>query len=396
MSIRDDLKAYLDGELPQPRMEEIRQALERDPELQREAEFLTHLSSEIQAVCHEPQVEGYERALEAVRRRPVTLFGLRPLQLAGVFGLLMLVSVVTFPLFAQPKMASKRASEMAATAAAPADAAVGGGPAEQRMYERSGSAAALEAKSQAPGGAGAEMQDATALALPRTEVLARSRQRMVIRNGQISLKVDDVQQAAAEAASLATSLGGLIESSNTYRSQSPGARPSATIVLRVPSEHFDAAMRRLRDLGVVLNESMSGEDVTAQHADIAARLKVMRSEEQQYLEILGRTTKIGEVLQVKERLSRVRQEIESLDAQQKALADLSSLSTITASFEQRERVGEPEPPSNWLEEAWASAVNGLLMVGRFLGRALITLFVFSPIWLPVLLLLWWLSRRGRR
>ena len=67
MSIHDDLKAYLDGELEPGRAEEVRQAIESDPALKREAEFMRSLGDEIRAVSIDPQVYGLERALDAVQ-----------------------------------------------------------------------------------------------------------------------------------------------------------------------------------------------------------------------------------------------------------------------------------------------------------------------------------------
>lgn len=66
MSIRDDLKAYLDGELPMGRTIEVRKALERDPELRREAAELRALSQSLVANAAEIVPQGAERTLAAL------------------------------------------------------------------------------------------------------------------------------------------------------------------------------------------------------------------------------------------------------------------------------------------------------------------------------------------
>ncbi|MBZ0214065.1 MAG: hypothetical protein K8H99_09720 [Nitrospirae bacterium] len=67
MNIREDLKAYLDGELSPQRMEEVRAALEADPALREELEFMRLMGFEIKRMAAEPHVAGVEGALGRLR-----------------------------------------------------------------------------------------------------------------------------------------------------------------------------------------------------------------------------------------------------------------------------------------------------------------------------------------
>jgi hypothetical protein len=205
--------------------------------------------------------------------------------------------------------------------------------------------------------------------------------------------VESAQKALADAQSIITGLGGYVENSNS--SQLEGELPTATCVFRVPCTQFDNAIQRFRKLGSVLTENIAADDVTLQYADINARLKVIRIEEQQYLTMLRAAKRTGEIMEIRDRLSQVRQQIESMDAQQKALMDQASLSTISATFEQRVAAGKPEEPSGWADETWGSAVNGLSAVGRFLGRAAIFLFVYSPLWIGAIIIYLIARKRAR-
>jgi hypothetical protein len=70
----------------------------------------------------------------------------------------------------------------------------------------------------------------------------------------------------------------------------------------------------------VQNESQSGEEVTQQHTDLVARLKNSRETESRLQAILEqRTGKVADILEVEEQIERVRGEIESMEADQKAL-----------------------------------------------------------------------------
>jgi hypothetical protein len=90
--------------------------------------------------------------------------------------------------------------------------------------------------------------------------------------------------------------------------------------LRIPAPELFPALTELRALGRVQNESQSGEEVTQQHTDLLARLKNSRETEERLQAILQqRTGKVEEILQVEEEMERVRGEIESMEADQKAL-----------------------------------------------------------------------------
>jgi hypothetical protein len=106
--------------------------------------------------------------------------------------------------------------------------------------------------------------------------------------------------------------------------------------------------------------------------------------------------KIGEILEIKDRLSTTRQEIQSLEEQRIAVKDQAMLSTIVARFEQKPKAGEDAAqPSDWSGETWANAVNGLKAAGRFIGQFLIFLFVYAPIWIPPVALFWWLGKKAK-
>lgn len=99
--------------------------------------------------------------------------------------------------------------------------------------------------------------------------------------------------------------------------------------LRIPAPELAASLTELRSLGRVQNESQSGEEVTQQHTDLVARLKNSRETEQRLQAILAqRTGKVADVLEVEEQIERVRGEIESMEADQKALEHRVDFATV--------------------------------------------------------------------
>lgn len=389
MNIRDDLKAFIDGELDATRHAEVAQAIASDTELQSEVEAMRILGLEIQRVGLNAQPVGLEQALSAIGPRKMRW----PLRL----GLAIPVILVTT--LALNNMARRPVGDSAEAMAEPAmmkgkalsDYSGGG--------FTSGAADADRAKEESPAFATPpsdgvdKFRDTEAKSLAQTHRAGEANARAVIRSATMELRVENVATAQDDAEKFVERLGGFVADSSAMGANS--ALPTATLTLRVPEQSFNATLDHLRKLGDFVSGSTSGDDVTAEIADTEARLKVMRAEEESYITMLRAARKVGELLEVKERLSQVRQQIESLAAQNKSLKDLARLSTITVTFVQRPGKGEPEAPKNWAEDTWSSAVDSLRGVGRFLGQAIITVFIFAPVWLPIVLVSWWILHRKR-
>ncbi len=150
----------------------------------------------------------------------------------------------------------------------------------------------------------------------------------IIKNGNLTLKVESTETAAGEITAIAKANEGEVFSTN-FRESSSGAR-SGTVVIKVPVSKFEQTMGELKKVATqVVMESTTGQDVTEQYVDLQAQLKNKRAEEAAFVEILSRSGKIQEVLAVTKEISRVRGQIERLEAQVRYLESQTDMSTIT-------------------------------------------------------------------
>jgi hypothetical protein len=218
---------------------------------------------------------------------------------------------------------------------------------------------------------------------------------LLIRTGNLAIEVASAKRAQADATNMAKQFGGYVEQSNLAADETN--EPTASLTLRVPEERFEDAMNRFRGLGKVTSESATGQDVTVQIADTEARLKVMRAEEESDIVMLRGARKISEMLEIKDRLSQVREQIESLDAQRKALRSQATYSTITLSLNEPTRmpVVKPHHEPGWFDQAWDGAKDRASGLGRWFAEVGMNLLFLSPVWVPVVFGLWWLGRRKR-
>jgi DNA-binding transcriptional regulator YhcF (GntR family) len=151
-----------------------------------------------------------------------------------------------------------------------------------------------------------------------------------------------------------------------------GSTRSLAASLRVPVGELGAAVAELRALGSVENESQIGEEVTEQHSDLVARLKNSRETEQRLQAVLRqRTGKMADVLEVEQEISRVRGEIEGMEAELKGLEHRVDFATVdlTINEEYRAELGAPSLSNrfrNALVNGFQSAADmvvGMLLFG---------------------------------
>ena len=214
--------------------------------------------------------------------------------------------------------------------------------------------------------------------------------RQVIRNGSLDLVVASVDDSFERVRQVAETAGGYVAGSSfTGRDESQ----RAYLTLRVPAEEFGAVIAQLRELAVEVNTiATSSSDVTEEYTDLQARLRNQRAVEEQYLTLLGEAREIGDILQVQDRLSGVRYEIERVQGRLSLLDNLTSLATleVTLSPESEAAVKPGEPGfGDRVAEAWESSLETLAE----LGTGVVVALVWSWWLLPVLVVALIFGRR---
>lgn len=208
----------------------------------------------------------------------------------------------------------------------------------------------------------------------------------VIKTAEIALEIErgEFKAALQQATAVASAEGGFVLSSGVEGRE---AR-RGSIVVRIPSDRFEAALASLRDLGSVERERVSGEDVGQEFVDLEARLRNLRAQEAVLLRLMNEAQTVTDTIRVQKELTGIQLEVEQIRGRLRYLHDQASFGTISVSMAEAGVVAPGEP--GIIAQAWERAVEGFLAV---IGGLITALGVLVPI--AVLALLGWVVIRRR-
>lgn len=217
--------------------------------------------------------------------------------------------------------------------------------------------------------------------------------RSIITTGWATIVVDDPQVAAAEAAAIATRVGGRVESSSTSAPNEYNGG-SASVTLRVPAASLPKVLAELEALGTPQQSSTNSTDVTMEVTDLEARIGALESAIERLTELLAAADTTEALIQIETAMTDRQAELDSLRAQQRYLSDQVAMSTLTVDFQTKPTVPKAGP-----DDFLGGIVAGWEALIAFGGGLLVFAGVLLPWLLPlgvIALIIWLIVRASRR
>lgn len=289
-------------------------------------------------------------------------------------------------------------------------------PAAPQSLNDSGAPAAPEAGKSAVGSLEAQSQSD----MPGAEVVvqtgadaltvAQTSNRMVIKNGEARLLVEDADNAIDRALQVVGDVNGYIISSRSWYQTGPDGKnyKYATVTIGVPADQFETAMRRFRALALrVLDENASGQDVSDEYVDLQSQLVNLEATRDRIRKFLEDAQSVEESLRVNNELSKIEAEIEKVKGRMNYLSNRSAFSTITVTFEPDIPPLPPTPtrtpaptatPQPWNPgDTFESATKSLTSIYQVLVELAIWIFiVIVPLLAPPVLVIWGIYKLATR
>ena len=201
--------------------------------------------------------------------------------------------------------------------------------------------------------------------------------RKLIRNAALTVEVASASDSQHKIVSIAESHQGFVVTSEaTQRASEDRTKPETTVnlVVRVPAAQFNQVMDEIRGVGArVIQEKVTGQDVTEEFMDLEARIKNQKALELQFLEIMKRAGKVDDALSVQRELAEVRTEIEKLEGRRRFLENQSSLSTINVTLQPPTQIVNATGFWYSVRSAFSDGVDVAAGIVLFVIRAVIAL-----------------------
>jgi hypothetical protein len=209
-------------------------------------------------------------------------------------------------------------------------------------------------------------------------------QRAIIYTGSITIRVEDVNKAAAQATAIVAGAGGFVGGDKRNTSDDSS---DATMELRVPAAKFQSVVDQLaKALGTEEQRGISTEDVTEQTVDLDARIAVQQARVDTGRRLLSQAKTLTDLVMLEKEVATRESDLASLQAKKRRLADLTALSTITVVLldPEADAVQKDDGAPGFLaglNGGWKALVASLTVLLTVLGAVLPWLIAIGiPVW----------------
>jgi hypothetical protein len=213
-------------------------------------------------------------------------------------------------------------------------------------------------------------------------------EKKIIKEGEIRFETSNVVETRRQIISSLKHLGGYTDNDSEDTNGDAGSK-EYTLSIRIPAKNFDAFLGTVSSTATKIDSrNIRIKDVTSQFIDTKARLDNKLQLEKRYLNLLNRAGKMRDLLDIEEKLTEIRSDIESTQSQLNYMSKQVAYSTLNITFytRQSEQVaagnGFSYKLKNALISGWESLQNlffGLLS-NWYLLLVIALLIVFVKRW----------------
>lgn len=218
-------------------------------------------------------------------------------------------------------------------------------------------------------------------------------QRKLIKNGSMTLVVDNLEQTRNDVVGLIEKHGGYV-SNEQYSNWEHSS--SYNLTVRIPCDKFDGFVAEVEaGKGKIESKSMYINDVTAEYIDLETRLNTKRSYLERYRQLLKSAKSVQEIVSIEDKIRSLEEEIDSTVGRLKYLTNQVEYSTLHLNIRHDDINFDPHHPDHgqgfWqrFSQSLSSGMRGLVDFAFFLVR-------IWPAWVIILLVLGVIRRAKRK
>ncbi|MCR5300970.1 MAG: DUF4349 domain-containing protein [Lachnospiraceae bacterium] len=213
--------------------------------------------------------------------------------------------------------------------------------------------------------------------------------RKLIKTVNMSAETREFDKLISNITARINELGGYAESmdvnGNSYDTYSTR---NAYIVARIPATKLDMFVKDISDASNITSKSESAEDVTLQYADVEAHKESLKIEQKRLNELLEQADTLENIIELENRLTEVRYEIESYESRLRMMNNQVVYATVNLSVQEvKEYTPEPVDEKSFGERLVQEFTESCEDAWEFIQDFIIGFVAFLPTLLVLLIIL---------
>jgi len=200
-------------------------------------------------------------------------------------------------------------------------------------------------------------------------------EKKIIKEGDIRFKTAHISETRKTLYASLKELGGYV-AEESENNDSEGGQKEITLQTRIPAKNFDLFLNSVSDNAESIDsKNIRIKDVTTQFIDVTTQLANKKKLEERYLELLKKGSKISDLLEIENKLTDIRSDIESTQGQLNYLSKQVEYSSLDLTFYSRQTVKDNG-------QSFGYKVKTALLDGwQILGSLFFGFIAWWPIWL---------------
>lgn len=179
----------------------------------------------------------------------------------------------------------------------------------------------------------------------------------------LNAETEDLDATLSALEEAITELDGYVEDQSIYNGSAYSSRRyrDADLTIRIPAEDVDGFTENVAGMANVIRREKNLEDITLQYVATESRMTALETEEARLLELLEQAETMADLLEIEERLTDVRYELESVTSQLRLYNNQVEYATIYLSLSEVQEYTPVAEPTLWerIRDGFVDSLKGL-------------------------------------
>jgi glycine cleavage system regulatory protein len=151
----------------------------------------------------------------------------------------------------------------------------------------------------------------------------------------MEFEVDSFDSAFMTISKIVTEEGGFVAAADSDKL--PNGKVKGTVTVRIPPDHLDTFVLKLRALGDLKSQRLGSRDVSKEYTDLESELRAAKAMEERLLDMIKNAKgKVSELLEAEKELGNWRTRIEKIQGTLNYYNNLVSMATLTVTAYERD------------------------------------------------------------